>query len=113
MRERAQMVNTQGALTMSESPPRCSGSRGFSSVICCSFIPAILASNLQSPWQQNTHTADTHTHIRLHCHFILQSTLHVVLKKQKVRDFACSLLYGNDNSSVQLELDGMKQRVMG
>lgn len=36
---------------MSESTPLCSGSRGFSSVNCCSFIPAILDSNLQSPWQ--------------------------------------------------------------
>lgn len=48
----------RGCLTVSESGPRCSGSRGFSSVICCSFIPAILDSNLQLPWQQaqNTHT---------------------------------------------------------
>lgn len=47
-------------LTTSESSPRCSGSRGFSSVICCSFIPAILDSNLQSPWQQND--KNTHTY---------------------------------------------------
>lgn len=48
-------------LTASESSPLCSGSRGFSSVICCSFMPAILDSNLQSPWQQRTEIY-THTH---------------------------------------------------
>lgn len=63
------MLNTPGGLTVSESGPRCSGSRGFSSVICCSFIPAILDSNLQSPWQQ-AQNAHRHRQCGFHCYFV-------------------------------------------
>lgn len=47
MVQRIHVVNKADGLTMSESTPLCSGSRGFSSVNCCSLIPAILDSNLQ------------------------------------------------------------------
>lgn len=50
------VINTH-TLTISVSCPLDSGSSGFSSVNCWSFMPAILESNLQSPWQ--------HTHLRL------------------------------------------------
>lgn len=65
---------------MSESTPLCSGSRGFSSVNCCSLIPAILDSNLQRPRQY----IQKHTHLRLHYRFIMQSAGFVSdLKKGK------------------------------
>lgn len=80
MAQREHTVNNIGELTMSESTPLCSGSRGFSSVNCCSLIPAILDSNLQRPRQY----IQKHTHLRLHYCFVMQSAGFVSdLKKKK------------------------------
>lgn len=76
------MFNAPGGLTVSESGPRCSGSRGFPSVICCSFIPAILDSNLQSPWQQ-AQNAHRHRQCGFHCYFIRLGFCCVLTLKNK------------------------------
>lgn len=90
------MLNTPGGLTVSESGPRCSGSRGFSSVICCSFIPAILDSNLQSPWQQ-AQNAHRHRQCGFRCYFVRPGFCWVLTlknKKSTLAPTAAGLLWG-------------------